>query len=174
MTESKTETPETEAPENPASEPLDQPVGKIRSMSWQIAKRSWWFPWLLGAAVVAVGGATLVPLMYGSGDSSPQSRLPSSTHTVVYQVTGSGASPEIRYVTDGIAASDTVDNVNLPWHKQLTVTVGPGLGIAQLVASNNNTADSISCSVSVDGVVVYHASAPGPASTVGCSAVIRP
>jgi hypothetical protein len=171
------ETPETEVLERLAPELLGKPVdpvGKVSSVSWQLAKRSWWFPWLLGAAVLAVGGATLVPLIDGSGDSSPPSRLPASTHTVLYEVTGSGASPEIRYVTDGVAASDAVDNVNLPWRKQLTVTVGPGLGIAQLVASNNNTADSISCSVAVDGVLVYHASAPRPASTVGCSAVIRP
>lgn len=152
--------------------------GRLRPMvgskSWHLAKHSWWFPWLLGVAVIAVGVATVLPLLNETTPSGTAGRLPTSTHTVLYEVTGTGASPNIRYVTDGIAASDTVRDVSLPWRRQFTLTVGPGLGIAQLVATNNGTANSISCSVSVDGVVVYHATAPGPDIAVGCSAVIRP
>ena len=146
-----------------------------RSRTRWLAERSWWVPWLLGAAVVAVGVATLVPLVSGSsGATNGTARLPSSKHTVVYQVDGTGDAPEIRYLVDGIAASETVDKVNLPWRKELTLTVGPGLGIAQILANNGEYGDQITCSISVDGVVVNKNTAPGKRATVGCSAMIRP
>jgi hypothetical protein len=160
-------------PDNPIWPHAAQPKQSTQ-FAWQLAKRSWWFPWLLGAVVIAVGVATVLPLLNSSGDTNPASQLPTSTHTVLYQVTGSGASPEIRFVTDGVAASQTVNGANLPWSKQLTITVGPGLGVAQLLAVNNNTADNISCSVSIDGVVIYHTTSMGAGMAAGCSAVIRP
>ena len=158
-----------------ADEAADRPPSRAHSMSWRIAKRAWWLPWVLGAAAGAVGVATIMPLINGSdGNNGNTPKLPTSTHRVTYDITGTGVSPEIRYLTDGVAAADTIDHVNMPWHKDLTLTVGPGIGIAQIVAANNNTSASISCSISVDGVQIYHATSPGQASTVACSAVIRP
>jgi hypothetical protein len=42
------------------------------------------------------------------------------------------------------------------------------------MAANNETADAISCSVSVDGNVVHQATAKGQGSQVSCSSAIRP
>lgn len=166
------ETQSVVQPDEVESDDSEAPVQPPRSRSRWLAERSWWVPWLLGAAVVAVGAATLIPLVTGSPD--PTTRLPSGTHKVVYEVDGTGDAPEIRYLVDGVAASETVNKVNLPWRKELTITVGPGPGIAQILANNGEYGDQISCVVSVDGVVLNKNTAPGKRSTVGCSAMIRP
>ncbi|MFC7614495.1 MmpS family transport accessory protein [Actinokineospora soli] len=143
-----------------------------------MAERTWWVPWLLGVAAAVVA----VLLLTGALDGEPtpeeriqdrQAELPSSTHVVVYEVTGTGKSPEIRYVVDGSAGTEKVEGVDLPWRKEVEITVGPGVGIAQLLAANSE-GDSISCSVSVDGQVVNQGVARGAHSNVACSAVVRP
>jgi hypothetical protein len=90
-------------------------------------------PWVLGAAVVAVGAVTAIQVF----DSSPaptgwsQAQLPSSTHDVVYEVTGKGKAPEIKYVIDGVNGSETVTNADLPWRKEFRLKVGPGLEVVR-------------------------------------------
>jgi hypothetical protein len=151
---------------------LDQPIASVA----RLAQRTWWMPWVLGAAVVAVGAVTAIQVF----DSSPaptgwsQVQLPSSTHDVVYEVTGKGKAPEIKYVIDGVNGSETVTNADLPWRKEFRLKVGPGLGVVQVAAANSNQAEGISCSVRVDGNILHQATGPGEGSTVSCSSVIRP
>ncbi len=150
------------------------------SKARKVAERTWWLPWLLGAAVLLVAMLVITGAFGGSKNQTTEQQmqnkkaaLPSSTHTVVYEITGSGKSPEIRYVVDGAAASEKVEKVDLPWRKELHITVGPSVGVAQILAANSD-ADSISCTVTVDGQVVSQGVAPGQYSTVSCSAVVRP
>lgn len=152
----------------PASRP---PGGAARRM----AERTWWLPWVLGAAVVTVGISTLVPLFTSDEDDWPDIPLPRTTYTVVYEITGAGTSPEIRYVVDGVNTTEKVETVALPWRKEFSVTVGPGVGIVQIAATNNGESDvPIACSVSVDGQVIRQQTAPGAFSTVSCSGAVYP
>jgi hypothetical protein len=142
------------------------------------ADRTWWLPWLLGAAVVVVGAGTIVKLVGGSDEpKTPQEQLrrelPVSKHTITYEVKGPSKSPEIRYVTDGTNNTEKAGNVDLPFRKEFTITVGPGPAIVQVLAANGQS-NSISCSVSVDGHVVNQNTAPGQYSTVSCSGVVQP
>lgn len=170
----------SETNSNVAAEEKPSPIARPpASKARNLAERTWWLPWLLGIAVLVV--AVLV-ITNAFGPSEPtaeeqmQNRravLPSSGHTVVYEVNGVGKSPEIRYVVDGAATTEKVERVDLPWRKEVSITVGPAVGIAQLLASNGD-ADQISCTVTVDGQVVSQGVSPGQNSTVACSAVIRP
>jgi len=157
------------------SGPADRPPSAGR----RIAEKTWWLPWLLGIATLFVAVLVFTDT-FGAGEPEPeekiqerQSVLPTSTHTVVYEVSGTGKSPEIRYVVDGTGATDKVEGVDLPWRKEIQMTVGPGVGIAQLLAANGD-APSVSCSVTVDGQPVNQGVAPGQFANVACSAVIRP
>lgn len=143
----------------------------------RLVARTRWVPWSLGAVVVVVAAFVVAGF---AEDDSPQGvptdlDLSRSTHTVVYEVTGTGKSPEIRFVSDGIATTKIVDDATLPWREKVSVEVGPGPGIAQIMAANTGKdPDGISCSISVDGTVVHQATSRGVFSGVSCSAVIRP
>jgi hypothetical protein len=157
---------------DPERESADPPLALARR--W--AARSWWLPWVLAAAVV---GVTTVMIVQVTGGSSGQTdlndvHLSTTKHHVVYEVTGSGKSPELKYVIDGVNGTETVNDANLPWHKEFDLQVGPGLGVVQVMATNNGTADTISCSVRVDGNVVHQTTATGQRASVACSSVIRP
>jgi hypothetical protein len=169
----ESETVESEPAE---SESLDSPPAGSKR---RLAEKSWWLPWLLGAAALVVA-VLMFTGAFEPGEPKPedkirdrQSILPISTHSVVYEVTGTGKAPEIRYVVDGSATTDKVENVDLPWRKEVQMTVGPGVGIAQLLAANGD-APSITCSVTVDGQVVNQGVAQSAYSSVACSAVVRP
>ncbi|MFD2398133.1 MmpS family transport accessory protein [Prauserella oleivorans] len=127
-------------------------------------------------AVVAAAAAMIVQWVSvpDSVQSWDEVQLPTSSHQVVYEVTGKGRSPEIRFVTDGVAATEVVSGQELPWSKEFTLEVGPGLGVVQVMASNTGESDSVSCAIKVDGVVVHQATAPGEFAAVSCSSVIRP
>ncbi|EHR53605.1 membrane protein [Saccharomonospora marina XMU15] len=166
-------TPVRDVDSPPSPHPRPQPKPGIAR---RVVMRTWWMPWLLGSAVLAAGTVTVIQV--AAGPQAPKDwedvQLPSSTHEVVYEVAGKGTSPEIKFVVDGIAATETLTDVELPWSKEFTLEVGPGLGVVQVMASNTGEADSISCAVRVDGNVVHQASAPGEFSAVSCSSVIRP
>lgn len=140
-----------------------------------LAVRTWWLSWLLGViaiglvVVIAVpGGVPIDPAMRVNAE------LPTSTHTVVYEVIGKGKSPEIKYVVDGLAETEEIEGANLPWRKELTIEVGPSSGIVQIMASNSGKAKEISCAIKVDGKTAHQAEAAGEFSAVSCSSVIRP
>ncbi|SED22025.1 membrane protein [Amycolatopsis tolypomycina] len=155
--------------------PDGKPSPVPRSRTFRLAQRTWWLPWVLGAAAVAV--AVVITTEVFTPDQPAgwdQVRLPTAEHQVVYTVTGSGKSPEIKYVVDGVNGTETVVNGDLPWRKEFTLKVGPGLGVVQVLAANNESAGSIACTVSVDGNVVHQATSRGPGTQVSCSSVIRP
>lgn len=159
------------------SRTLDRPsAGPALTPARRWATRSWWLPWVLAAAVIAVTAVMVV--QFTGGSSGPTGwndvHLPTSRHHVTYEVTGQGKSPELKYVIDGINGTETVNNADLPWHKEFDLEVGPGLGVVQVMATNNGDADTISCAVSVDGNVVHKATAKGQWASVACSSVIRP
>lgn len=143
---------------------------------WLLA-RTRWVPWVLGAVVLVISAFVVASF---TKDDTPQGTptdlaLPRSTHTVVYEVTGTGKSPEIRFVSDGVATTNIVDGARLPWREKVEVEVGPGPGIAQIMAANTGRdPNGISCSISIDGTVVHKTTSRGVFSGVSCSAVIRP
>lgn len=180
MSETKSTNAEEGAVEDIEEGAEKKPARPPESKARKVAERTWWLPWLLGAAVLLVVVLFITGAFGGSKNQTTEQQmqnkkaaLPSSTHTVVYEITGSGKSPEIRYVVDGAATSEKVEKVDLPWRKELHITVGPNVGVAQILAANAD-ADSISCTVTVDGQVVSQGVAPGQYSTVSCSAVVRP
>jgi hypothetical protein len=140
------------------------------------AARSWWLPWVLAGAVVGVTAVMIIQVTGGSSGPTGWNdvHLPTAKHHVVYEVTGAGKSPELKYVIDGVNGTETVNDVDLPWHKEFDLQVGPRLGVVQVMATNNGTADTISCSVRVDGNVVHQTTATGHWASVACSSVIRP
>ena len=121
----------------------------------------------LAAVVVVVGAA-----VWFTTDADP-APVP-STHTVVYEVTGPGGrSPEIRFAVEGANSTEKAEAVGLPWRKELTFSSGPGLSVAQVMATNGQ-GESISCTITVDGHVVANNTAKGEYTTVSCSNMITP
>lgn len=145
----------------------------MRDTAGRIAQQTWWLPWLIGAAVVPIGAATVLQtLSTGQPLSRTSFELPRSAHRVVYEVTGTGTAPEIRYVTDGVNRTETIHNALLPWRAELDLEVGPALGVVQVMATSAE--GPITCTVSVDGIVMHTAQAPDGWTSVSCSSVIRP
>ena len=96
------------------------------------------------------------------------------THTVIYEITGPGGrSPEIRFTTEGVNNTEKAEAVDLPWRRELTIHSGPGLSVAQVMATNGQ-GESISCTITVDGHVVANNKAEGEFATVSCSNMIAP
>lgn len=143
------------------------------STVYRLAARTWWMPWLIGAAVVVVAAVTAVQILTGSSPAAQQTEG-HTRHQVVYEVTGAVHVPEIRYVIDGVQGVETVTRAELPWRVELGVEVGPGLGVVQVMATRSDGTSPISCSVRIDGTVVHRADAMPGWSSVSCSAVIRP
>jgi len=102
-----------------------------RNKTFRLAQRTWWLPWVLGAATVAVAVVIATDVFTPDEPAGwDQVRLPTAEHQVVYTVTGAGKSPEIKYVIDGVNGTETVVNGDLPWRKEFTLKVGPGLTFA--------------------------------------------
>lgn len=155
------------------AQPTSQPGAPHPSTMYRLAERTWWLPWLIGVAVVAVGAITAVQLITGAdGIPEEQKSAAYTRHVVVYEVDGTGNSPEIKYVIDGTKGIETARSAPLPWRTEIAIEVGPGPGVVQVLATRPNTALPISCSLRVDGKPVYSAEAAAGASSVSCSAVI--
>ncbi|MFS8103288.1 MmpS family protein [Lentzea alba] len=128
-----------------------------------------WRARLAGLAAVVLVVATAAWVVVGR-DPDPAPR----THTVVYEITGPGGrSPEIRFATEGVNSTEKAEAVDLPWRKELTISSGPGLSVAQVMAANGQ-GESISCTITVDGHVVANNTAKGEHATVSCSNMITP
>lgn len=125
-----------------------------------------WLAGLIALALVAGTAAWVIT----DRDSAPAPQ----THTVVYEITGPGGkSPEIRFTTEGVNNSEQAEAVDLPWRRELTIPSGPGLSVAQVMATNGQ-GESISCTITVNGHVVANNTAQGEYSTVSCSNMITP
>lgn len=141
--------------------------------------RSRWFLWSLGALLLAtVGGAVTIAVAGGpetpSREELARQALTPKRHTVVYEVKSAGAKSErITYLTSGVNAGKSVENVKLPWRKTVTLTAGPGAAVAQVMAAGGQSG-SISCSVRIDGKTVDKQTAKGAFTNVSCSSVIQP
>ena len=91
-----------------------------------------------------------------------------ATHTITYDVTGDAKSATIDYTTySGGSFADSSQQVALPWHKDekatglfsgSTLTVSPGLD-----------GGTVSCKVTVDGVVKKQETASGAGAIASCS-----
>lgn len=160
------------APAPPGSHHVRTPR---RSTAYRLAQRTWWLPWLFGVAVVAVGAITAVEIITGADDVLGDQKTAARTkHIVVYEVTGTGTAPEIRYVTDGIKGIETVVSAPLPWRAELAIEIGPGTGVVQVMAARADPTSPISCSLLVDGKPLHSAEVAADSSSVACSAVIEP
>ncbi|MGW4211624.1 MmpS family transport accessory protein [Lentzea sp. NPDC004789] len=130
-------------------------------------RRAWWAA-AAGLTAAAIAAATV----FGLTDNDP-APVP-TTHTVVYEITGPGGrAPEIRFGVEGTNNVEKAEAVGLPWRKELTIPAGPGLTVAQVMATNGQ-GESISCTITVDGHVVANNTAKGEYTTVSCSNMITP
>ncbi|GAB2974623.1 MmpS family transport accessory protein [Saccharothrix stipae] len=97
-----------------------------------------------------------------------------TTHKVVYEVTGPGGkAPAIRFATEGVNTTEQAEAVDLPWRREVVLPAGPGLGVAQVMATNGE-GESISCTITIDGNLVANNTAKGEHATVSCSNMITP
>lgn len=118
--------------------------------------------------VLAAAGTTAWAIATQEPDPVP------TTHTVVYEVTGPGGkAPAIRFATEGVNNAEQAEAVDLPWRREVVLPAGPGLGVAQVMATNGE-GESISCSITVDGHLVANNTAKGEHATVSCSNMITP
>jgi hypothetical protein len=142
-----------------AGRPISPPTGPSHRRALSIG--------LVGVVAVVVGAA-----VWATTDRDP-TPVPHD-HTVVYEITGQGGkSPEIRFATGAVNDTEKVEAATLPWRRELTIPAGPGLGIAQVMATNGQ-GESISCTITVDGHVVANNTAKGENTTVSCSNMITP
>lgn len=172
----------TESEEAESAQAEQQESEKARSfrpastVGW-LAERTWWLPWLFGVAAIVVGAVIVLESLNDGPGALPDQRrkaLPRSNHKVVYEVTGVGQSPEIQFTSSGSNDIIRVAGASLPWRKELTISVGPSVGIAQVLAANSGKSKTVACSIRIDGQLVNQQTASGEFSSVSCSAVIYP
>jgi Mycobacterium membrane protein len=144
-----------------------------------LADKTWWLPWAIGGAVLIVGAAIIINPFGGDGAPAPETpqdklkaQIQTTQHTVVYEVTGGGKSPEIKFVSAADNTTEKLEGVQLPWRKEFSITTGPGPAIVQVMVANGGTEEGVACSVIVDGVVVNKNNSPGQFSSVSCSGVV--
>ncbi|MFJ4657708.1 MmpS family transport accessory protein [Nocardia sp. NPDC088792] len=116
---------------------------------------------MLRCAAATVGVAATL-LSAGAGISSAD-----DSHTVLYEAWGTGTNTAhaIAYIGDNSdALQDT--NVSLPWSKTVTSNSIP---IWNMNAQNAGTTGSISCRITVDGIVKDEQTANGEYAMVMCS-----
>ncbi len=97
----------------------------------------------------------LVPIPRTTGPT--ESAAPAATDTVVYTVSGSGRAINLTYVDSG-GVLQTEFNVKLPWSKQVDIA-HPAEDSASI--SVINVGRDVTCTVSVNGVVVQKRSGAG-------------
>ncbi|MEU7528082.1 MmpS family transport accessory protein [Saccharothrix sp. NPDC042600] len=121
-------------------------------------------------AIVALAAAGTAAWMITTREPDPAP----TTHTVVYEVTGPGGkAPAIRFATEGVNTTELAETVDLPWRREVVLPAGPGLGVAQVMATNGE-GKSISCTITVNGHLVANNTAKGEHATVSCSNMITP
>ncbi|MFI9811205.1 MmpS family transport accessory protein [Saccharothrix variisporea] len=122
------------------------------------------------AAVVALAAAGTAAWAIANQEPDP---VP-TTHKVVYEVTGPGGkAPLIRFATEGVNSTEQAETVDLPWRREVVLPAGPGLVVAQVMATNGE-GESISCTITIDGHLVSNNTAKGEHSAVSCSNMITP
>ncbi|MBS1696081.1 MAG: hypothetical protein JST91_28120 [Actinobacteria bacterium] len=92
-----------------------------------------------------------------------ESATPGATDTVVYTVEGRGRAINLTYVADG-PVMQTEFNVMLPWSKEVELP-RPATGSASI--SILNVGREVTCTVTVNGVVVQQSSGTGMTICVG-------
>lgn len=125
------------------------------------------------AAVVATAGFAL-----SRGDDKPAYpvvRMTPTDHEVLYEVSGSGASPAVTFITGADNREQTLLDVPLPWRQTVTIPVGPAGGHANVeVRSPGTGAGSVACTMFLDGVQVAQNVSTDGFAGVACSALIPP
>jgi hypothetical protein len=131
-------------------------------------KRRVW-PWvLLGAAIVIFGGFGACAAMVGSVANEIDQEAEREVQ-VTYSVTGDGtASIQYDTSTDTGISSETANDADLPWTKE--VTVSGFFKSPHLIATLGSDGGDITCEIKADGKVVKTASGSGPFASVTCMA----
>jgi hypothetical protein len=90
------------------------------------------------------------------------------TVTISYDATGTAKDATVLYSTYSTGgSSEGSQTTSLPWHKDVTAT-GLGKGGVMVVTAGVD-GGTVSCKVTVDGVVQKTATATGPMATATCS-----
>jgi hypothetical protein len=142
-------------------------------------------------AIVAVAAAALLTLVgcsSGAGAANaPANTTPASSsstptatptkaadHTAVYEVTSDAATANnITYftLTNGNSGQEQAQGAPLPWTKTITLASGfLSYNSMSLVAQATGDATTISCKITIDGVVKAEQTSTGAYSVVTCAA----
>lgn len=125
-------------------------------------KRVWF--WLLVVVVLGVGGCVTIVTTAGVAINNAVS----TSHTVVYTVTGNGTA-DITYASfaNGNAGSADSNGAALPWTKTIHTT---GILLGYDVTATGNTATSVTCTITVDGKQVANNTGTGQFASADCTA----
>jgi hypothetical protein len=100
----------------------------------------------------------------GKAISSASSDSFDKEHTVSIKVEGDSTDANITYTTDG--GSEQADSPTLPFTKEFKVT---GSRFGTVTASNGQTGNKVTCTVTVDGKQVSTNSASGQYASASCN-----
>lgn len=124
---------------------------------------------VLGVLSVVVGLSTQA--LYSSALDSVSKSLSSASaetfdeeHTIKVEVTGDSTDANITYTTDG--GSEQASSPGLPFTKELTVH---GDTFGTVTATNGQTGNTVTCTVSVDGKQVSTNTATGQYASASCN-----
>ena len=129
-----------------------------------------WF-WLLVVFALGIGGCVSVVSLAGV----VVNHAAHQQHTVVYSVTGTGATTDITYDTlqegSGQNGLAQVSNAPLPWTKTIVVSgLFTVLDVTGTVSANGG---SVTCKVTEDGQVLTTNTATGAYASANCSTAGR-
>ncbi|PRY68441.1 MmpS family membrane protein [Glaciihabitans tibetensis] len=107
-------------------------------------------------------------------DSIGEGSSVATNGTLMYEVTGDGTDSTIAFtVLDaGRIGSEQVEAAALPFTREIVVTSGSAIDFSNfsLVASSGATGTTISCRITLDGMVIAEQIATGPYASVSCHA----
>jgi hypothetical protein len=123
---------------------------------------------LLVVVALGIGGCTT--LLIGAGVAV--NKVATTSHTIVYSVTGTSQASDITYSTlqEGNGQNGTAQetNVNLPWTK--TVTASGLITVFSLNATVGDAGGTLTCSITEDGKQIATNTASGVFASADCTA----
>lgn len=122
-----------------------------------------WF-WLLLGLVLLLGGCAAAV----AGLDAVANHVVTEKHTVVYAISGDGKNVSVDYanpISARVYTNATAEDVMVPWSQQVIGTELPYSVDARQVGGT-----TLTCTVTIDGVVRASQTSTGPFATVLCAA----
>lgn len=88
---------------------------------------------------------------------------------VVYEVTGAGKATSITYNSDGVASTEQLQNVQLPWTKTIEMTKGKAFAATVLAQAGDGTTEIVA-KITANGKVLKDAKSSGQYAVANATA----